>query len=84
MITYNYLKIKNLIEGASPVAKWLSSHSAAATQGFSWFRSWAQTRHCLSGHAEVESHMPQLEEPTIKKIYNYILGEFGEKKQKER
>ena len=27
--------------------------------------------------------MPQLEGPTTK-IYNYVLGEFGEKKQKEK
>ena len=27
--------------------------------------------------------MPQLEGPTTKKIYNYILGGFGEKKQKK-
>ena len=45
-----------------------------------WFRSWAQTWHCSSGHAEAVSHRPQLEGPTAK-IYNYVLGGFGEKKQ---
>ena len=31
------------------------------------------------GHVEAVSHMPQLEGPTTK-IYNYVLGGFGEKK----
>ena len=35
------------------------------------------------GHVEVASHVPQLEGPTTK-IYNYVLGGFGEKKQKEK
>ena len=33
--------------------------------------------------AEAASHMPQLEGPTTK-IYNYVLGGFGEKKQKRK
>ena len=33
-------------------------------------------------HAEAASHMPQLEGPTTKKIYNYVPGGFGEKKEK--
>ena len=37
-----------------------------------------QTWHCLSGHIEAASHVPQLEGPTTK-IYNYILGRWGEK-----
>ena len=28
--------------------------------------------------------MPQLEGPTSKKIYNYILGGFGEEKSREK
>ena len=36
----------------------------------------------LSGHAEAASHMPQLEGPTTKNIYNYVPGGFGEKKEK--
>ena len=39
-----------------------------------------QTWHHSSGHAEAVSHMPQVEGPTTK-IYNYVLGGFGEKKQ---
>ena len=37
--------------------------------------------HRSSGHAKVVSHMPQLEGPTTK-IYNYVLGGFGEKEEK--
>ena len=35
---------------------------------FRRFESWAQTWHCLSSHAEVASHMPQLEDPQLKNI----------------
>ena len=38
----------------------------------------------LMSHAEVASHMPQLEGPTTKNIYNYILLGFGEKMQKRK
>ena len=47
------------------------------------FGSWARTWYCSLGHVEAASHMPQLEGPTTK-IYNYVLGGFGEKKQKKR
>src|SRR3712207_7195740 len=40
------------------------------------FRSW----HHSSGHTEGASHMPQLEGHTTR-IYNYVLGGFGEKKR---
>ena len=33
------------------------------------------------GHAQVVSHMPKLEGLTTK-MYNYVLGGFGEEKQK--
>ena len=49
---------------------------------FCWFGSWVQTRHRLSGHVKAVSHMPQLEGPTSK-IYNYVRGRFGEKKQEK-
>ena len=42
----------------------------------------ALAEHCSSGHAEAASHMPQLGPTT--KIYNYVLGGFGEKKQKKK
>ena len=37
----------------------------------------------LSGPAEAASHVPQLEGLTTK-IYNYVLGEFEERKQKKK
>ena len=48
--------------------------------GFCQFRSWVWTWHCSSGHAEVVSHMPQLEGPTTKNIQLCTRG-FGEKKE---
>ena len=51
--------------------------------GFCQFGSWAQTWHHSSSHAEATSHMPQLEGPTTR-IHNYVLGDFGEKKEKEK
>ena len=40
----------------------------------------ARTWHHSLGHVEVASHVPQLEGLTSK-IYNYVLGRFGEKKK---
>ena len=42
--------------------------SAAGSPVFRWFESWVQTWHCSSSHAEAASHMPELEEPTMKNI----------------
>ena len=39
--------------------------------------------HGTSGHAEAASHMPQLEGPTTR-IYNYVLGGFGGKKEEKK
>ena len=68
---------------AGPVVEWLSSHAPLGGPGFCRVGSWAQTWHHSSGHVEAASHVPQLEGPTTK-IYNYVLGGFGEKKQKEK
>ena len=51
-------------------------HSALAAQGFTGSDPGS------SGHAEAASYMPQLEGPTTK-IYNYVLGELGEKQGKK-
>ena len=51
--------------------------------GFHQFGSWARTWQRSSGHTEVASHMPQLEGPTTK-IYSYVQGGFGEKKQEKK
>ena len=69
--------------GASPVAEWLSLGLHLGGPRFRRFRSWAQTWHRSSGHAEAASHMPRLEGATTK-IYNYVLGAFGEKKQEKK
>ena len=55
------------------------AHSTAASQGCAGL----DPRHRSSGHVEVASHMSQLEGPAAK-IYNYVLGEFGEIKQKKK
>ncbi len=62
------------------MAEWLSLHALLHGPGFG---SWAQTWHCSLGHAEAASHMPQLEGPTTR-IYNYVLGGFGENKGKNK
>ena len=64
-----------------PVAEWLSSHAPLWRHEFRQFVSRAWTWHHSSGHVETASHMPQLEGPTTK-IYNYVLGGSGGKKQK--
>ena len=64
-----------------PVVKF--ARSAAGGPAFRWFEAWARTWHCSSSHAEAASHMPQLEGLTTK-IYNYVLGGFGEKKGKNK
>ena len=51
--------------------------------GFRQFRSRVPTWHRSLGHVEAASHIPQLERPSTK-IYNYLLGGFGEKKQKKK
>ena len=51
--------------------------------GFRWFRSWARTWHHSSSHGEVAFHIAQLEGPATR-IYNCILGSFGEKKKKKK
>ena len=71
------------MSGPGPVAEWLSSHIPLWGPGFCQFRSWAQTWHHSSSHAEAASHIGQPEEPTAR-IYNYVLGGFGEKEEKRR
>ena len=79
--THQTVHLKTVNFGAGPVAEWLSSLRFGGP-GFHRFGSWARTWHHLSGHAELASHTPQLEGPTTK-IYNYVLGGFGAKKQQK-
>ena len=53
------------------------SCSSSVAQGFA---SWVRTQHRSSSHAEAVSHIVKLEGPTTR-IYNYILGGFGEKRK---
>ena len=83
-ILETYMKIlKHNSWGAGPVAEWLSSRAPLQRPRFHRFGSWAQTWHRSLGHDEAMSHMPQLEGPTTK-ICNYVLGGYGEKKQKRK
>ena len=54
-----------------------------SSPGFHQFRSLAQTQHHSSDHAEVASHIAEPERPTTR-IYNCVLGGFGEKKKTEK
>ena len=56
--------------------------SASVAQGFTSLDPGHGTWHCSPSHAEVASHIAQPEGPTAK-IYNYVLGGFGEKKKKK-
>ena len=66
--------------GPSP---WPCGEVCALRFGGPGFGSWARTWHPSLGHVEVASHMPLLEGPTTK-IYNYVLGGFGEKKSRKK
>ena len=58
------------------------ARSAAGSPVFRWFESCARTWHCSSNHAKAASHMPQLKKDPQRRIYNYVPGGFGEKKEK--
>ena len=68
--------------GTSLVAKWLSSCLCFGHPGLHQFRSWLPTWHHSQSHAEAASHIAQPEGSTTR-IYNHVLGGFGEKKKKE-
>ena len=55
--------------------------SASSAQGFPG--SDPECGHGTTCQTEAASHMPQIERPTTK-IYSYVPGEFGEKKQKKK
>ena len=65
------------------MAEWLSSHAALRRPRVSPVRILGTDMALLIRHAEAASHMPQLEGPATK-VYNYILGGFGEKKQEKK
>ena len=65
------------------MTEWLSSHAPLQWPRVSPVCILAQTWHCSSGHTEVASHMPQPEALTTR-IYNCVLGGFGEKNKKTK
>ena len=65
------------------MAKWLSSCTPLQWPRVLPVRILGMDMAPLIRHAEVASHMPQLEGPTTR-IYNYILGGLGEKKQEKK
>ena len=67
---------------AGPAAKWLSSHSPLQPR-VSRVRILGAGLALLINHAEVASHMPQLEGPTTR-IYNHVLRDFGKKKKNKK
>ena len=71
------------LTAAGPVAEWLSSYTLLWRPRVSLVRIPGWTWHPSSDHVEVASHILQLEGPATK-TYNYIVGGFGEKKQKEK
>ena len=75
--------VTNNVIGAGAVAEWLSSPLGFSSPGFRWFGSWARTWHHSSGHAEAVFHIAQPEALT-RRIYSYVLGGFGEKKQEKK
>ena len=67
------------------LAPWPSAYVCALHWGspvFPRFESWVRTWHHSSSHAEVASHMPQLEGPTTKNI-QLCTGGSWEKKEKK-
>ena len=65
------------------MTEWLSSRTLLRWPRVLWFGSWAQIWHCSPGHAEVASCVAQPEVLTTR-IYNYVLGGFGEKMKKKK
>ena len=65
------------------MAEWLCSCALPQRPRVSLVWILGMNMHCLSGHVEAASHMPQLEGPTSK-IYNYVQEGCGEKKQKKK
>ena len=59
--------------------------SALAAQGFARLDAGCgpSTADRTSSHAEVVAHIAELERVTAR-IYNYVLGDFGEKKKKNK
>ena len=57
-----------------------SAESQRQEENLKRSKRWARAWHHSLGYVEVVSHVPQLEGPTTR-IYNYVLGGFGEEKK---
>ena len=69
----------NIFLGAGPRAKWLSSRALLSWPGVHWILDPGHGPTCCSSsHAMAASHIEELEGLTTR-IYNYILGLWGEK-----
>ena len=62
------------------MAEWLSLHALLQWPQISLVQILGVDQHRSSSHAGVVSHIAQPEGPTTR-IYNYVLGAFGEKKK---
>ena len=62
------------------MAEWLSLHTPLWQPRVSPVQSLGTDRALLIRPAEAASHIAQLEGP-VTRIYNYVLGGFGEKKK---
>ena len=69
--------------GAGPVAESLSLHALLGRPDFAGSDPGRGPPHRSSSHAEAASCIEELEEPTTR-IYNYVLGGFGEEKKRAR
>ena len=58
------------------------ARSSSVAQGFTGLYPKCGPTHHSSGHAEAASHTAQPEGPTTR-INSYVLGGFGEKKEKK-
>ena len=65
------------------MAEWLSSGALLLWPNVLPVQILGADTALLIRHTEAVSHMPQLEGSTTK-IYNYVLGGFGEKKKKKK
>ena len=65
------------------MAEWLSSHALLARPRASPVWILGANIHHSSGLVEATSHVAEPEGPTSR-MHNYVLGDFGEKKRKEK
>ena len=65
------------------MAEWLSSRAPLQGPGFAGLDPGHGPTHCSSGHVVAASHIEEVQGVTTR-IYNYVLGLWGEKKEKRK